>query len=257
MVTKETEIKVLNIDVTDIQQRLIDNKWKKISDCVQKVYVFDMISIPGVYHDILSLISSNQMKYPYGIDIVREKAKELFKAMQQTSQNKTLYSVDFYDMDDVSLVDFICSSKVEKMVSQFNFNPYKWIRLRQNGEQTTLTVKSINNPNKKTDDIQDVNEYEIIVDSLESTLSMLNAMGFYHRNYQEKRRILFKKEEIECAIDFWPLLAPYLEIEAKTVHEINETITQLSLEKLMIVSCNVDEIYLKKGIDIYSYRNLM
>ena len=63
-------------------------------------------------------------------------------------------------------------------------NPNKWIRLRDNNGLTELTVKHVFEKNTKN--IQKVAEYEIKTSSLEKTNELLNVLGFYKRNYQEK-----------------------------------------------------------------------
>ncbi|HOO68095.1 MAG TPA: CYTH domain-containing protein, partial [Bacilli bacterium] len=59
----------------------------------------------------------------------------------------------------------------------------KWIRLRTNGKETTLTIKEI-----KSKTIDGTKELEIVVSDFEKTNSVLEQLGFKNKGYQENRR---------------------------------------------------------------------
>lgn len=54
----------------------------------------------------------------------------------------------------------------------------KWIRLRTNGDKTTLTIKNI-----VSSQIDGTQELEIVVDDFEKTNSILNELGFVAKGY--------------------------------------------------------------------------
>ena len=85
---------------------------------------------------------------------------------------------------------------------------------------------------------------------------MLEELGLAYRNYQEKRRITYLIDGIEVDIDFWPMIPPYMEIEAESKEEIDGIIEKLGLTDLDIVSCNTEDVYKKYDIDIYEYSEL-
>ena len=58
-----------------------------------------------------------------------------------------------------------------------------WLRLRNNGEKTTLTVKEI-----LTDKIDGTKELEIEVNDFDETALILRKIGLQERNYQENKR---------------------------------------------------------------------
>lgn len=255
---QELEVKVLDIDVDAVQRCLLDQGWKFTGDYEQKVYVFDLPSIGSVYKDLLDFTQSDKMAYSYGREILLEKIQYFLDFAKQISHDSLQFDVDSLKKMSVDqLVTWLHSDWLKELVSKYGYNPYRWVRLRQTGKKTTLTVKSIANPLKKPDVLQEVQEYEVEVENLQDSLDILKAMGFCYRNYQQKRRISFEKGDAECAIDFWPKLSPYLEIEAKDAKSIQAILTSLDLSEHQVLSCNVEEIYKMNGFDIYAYRSLI
>jgi len=125
----------------------------------------------------------------------------------------------------------------------YDLNPKhegKWIRLRTNGETTTLTYKFV-----EKDTIDGTKEIEIIVDDFKKTDELLNAIGFYHRGYQENKRIRYQLDGVEIDIDTWPMIPTYLELEANFEEEINNMIKKLGLEHAKITTLSPQDIYLE------------
>jgi len=76
----------------------------------------------------------------------------------------------------------------------YDFNPVqkrKWIRLRTDGEKTTLTIKEI-----KNDGIDGTKELEIEVSDIESTNLILEELGYKARSYQENKRTRYIYNDI-------------------------------------------------------------
>lgn len=132
-------------------------------------------------------------------------------------------------------------------------SPNKWMRLRTNGEKTTLTIKVIVDKNS----ISGTTEYEIEVSDFNQTNEMLNILGFHHRNYQENMRQVFKKGNVEVSIDTWPLIPTYAEVEAKTELEVLETLKELGVDFGKVTTLDVNSIYNQiYGIDLLSIKEL-
>ena len=66
----------------------------------------------------------------------------------------------------------------------------KWIRLRTNGEKTTLTIKNL-----VSSEIDGTQELEIVVDNFERTNLILKELGYEAKGYQENRRIEVKDDD--------------------------------------------------------------
>ena len=58
-------------------------------------------------------------------------------------------------------------------------------------------------------------ETEIVVPSIEEANSLLEALGFSYKSYQEKRRITYLLDNHEIDIDTWPGIPTYFEVEGK------------------------------------------
>jgi len=127
----------------------------------------------------------------------------------------------------------------------------KWIRLRTDGQKTTLAVKHILN-----DDIDGTKEWEVEVSDFDETFLILKESGINYRSYQENIRSVYTLHSAEIVIDEWPKIPPYLEIEAATKKQIISIAKQLGYAESDITGINNDKIYLKYGINIDTIRNL-
>lgn len=85
------------------------------------------------------------------------------------------------------------------------------MRLRTNGEETTLTIKTVVDKN----DLGGTQEHEVVVSDFEKMNDILEKLGYKHRNYQENKRIRYILDEVEIDIDTWPLIPTYAEIDGK------------------------------------------
>lgn len=127
----------------------------------------------------------------------------------------------------------------------------KWIRLRTNGDKTTLTIKDV-----VTSKIDGTRELEIAVDDFDKTNLILEELGYEAKGYQENRRIQYKLNGVEVDIDYWPLIPTYLEIEGNSEEEVYKTVELLGFSKDDITSRDVEGIYLDYGHDLNTIYNL-
>lgn len=126
-----------------------------------------------------------------------------------------------------------------------------WVRLRDNGEKTTLTIKEI-----KNDKIDGTQEIEIDVGDFEKTNTILNKLKYNHKAYQENKRISYKFKNVEIEIDFWPKIPPYIEFEAKSVEEIEEVVNLLGFKMSDTTTLHNLKIYEKYGINLHKHKEL-
>jgi len=126
-----------------------------------------------------------------------------------------------------------------------------WIRLRDNGEKVTLTIKEIEHEN-----IDGTKELEIEVDSFDKTNLLLNKLGFFHRAYQENKRISYKIGNVEVEIDFWPKIPPYLEIEGKSAIRVKSVVKMLGFDLSQTTSINTEDVYKKYGLNLHDFKEL-
>lgn len=124
----------------------------------------------------------------------------------------------------------------------------KWIRLRTNGYQTTITIKNL-----VSSQIDGTQELEITVDDFEKAHLLLNELGFIAKGYQENRRCQYILDGVEIDIDSWPLIPTYLEIEGKSEEDVYRILDKLEISKEKVTTRDVEGIYLDYG---YSLDNI-
>ena len=124
-------------------------------------------------------------------------------------------------------------------------SPDRWVRLRSDGKSTTLTVKEINSST-----IDGTKEWEVAVSDLATTLKILEKIGIKPRGYQENKREEYRLDGVQIAIDSWPKLKPYIEIEANSSTKVIETAGHLGYSKDDLIAKNTTELYREIGMDI-------
>lgn len=252
----EKEVKVLDIDIEDVTNKLKEIGAEYINRKEQKIYTYDVLSIYYRYLEALELSKSDNELLKINskkklalvlkeyidlenLDIVNR----IYNELKITSFDELLEDID------VDAYEVLKNNQtLNDNIKNYMINPNKWVRLRQSNGKTELTVKHILKNN--IDRFQNVLEYEIPVDSIENTNEVLEQLGLFSRNYQEKNRISFKYKEASIEIDEWPLLKPYMEIETDNTDTINEIIEKLSLREHEVVSLNTEVLYKNIGIDV-------
>lgn len=264
----EKEIKVLDIDVEKVKNKLEELGGTIKEEGIQKIYVYDLPSIYLRFNDCKIQLKKSLRSYE--INIVKNRLNVLFieidNMITREQQDIILNAVGYKFFKDILLIKDIeefkrvlFNEKIENIVKQLNINPNKWIRIRETNGKTTITVKHILSEEMKrkyNTSMQPVMETEMEVPSIESANCLLEQLNFSYRNYQEKKRITYILDNTEIDIDIWPLIPPYMEIEGKTDKQIYEIIKKIGIMDKELISCNTAEVYKKYGIDIYQYREL-
>ncbi|MCM1052777.1 MAG: class IV adenylate cyclase [Ruminococcus sp.] len=136
----------------------------------------------------------------------------------------------------------------------YDFNPViknKWIRLRTNGIDTTLTIKEI-----KSDNIDGTEELEIKVDNFEKTALILKELGYKHRAYQENTRTRYMYNNVEIDIDSWPKIPTYIELEGNSKEDIIALVKKIGFKEDDIITYGVQKIYEHYGLNIDDFKEL-
>lgn len=153
-------------------------------------------------------------------------------------------------------------SKLEKMDAKkvkegmqrryvYDFNPvqkHKYIRVRTDGNKTTLTIKKV-----EKDTIDGTKELEVEVSDFEKTNEILNQLGYIPKGYQESKRTEYILDGVIFDIDRWPLIPEFMEIEGKSSEDVLNMIDRLNIPKDRIVTSGAYEHY---GIDSTELENL-
>ena len=257
----EKEIKVLNINVDQVKNKLKEIGAKGKGKKEQKIYVYDVPTLYYRFLEIRELInSSNVLLVETNLKklevllleyIDLENEEELAKEKTLLGQNDLM---DILKLDIDNIKEILNNPTLEANMKKFLINPNKWVRLRKSNDKIELTTKHI--LNKKHSDYQNVLETEIEVSSFEETNNLLKSIGICKRNYQEKIRYSFVYKDAQIEIDIWPMLDPYLEIECDNNKTIEEILEKLNLKENEMVSTNTESLYKRKNIDILQISTL-
>jgi adenylate cyclase class 2 len=130
-------------------------------------------------------------------------------------------------------------------------SPQRWLRLRDEGRRTTLTLKEISSWK-----VGDVHEQEIEVADFGKARAILSAAGVRETAYQENRRERWRLGRTEVDIDSWPKIPPYLEIEAPSRKELERAVALLGFSMEDTTTLGTIEIYAKYGMRLHRFKIL-
>jgi adenylate cyclase class 2 len=129
---------------------------------------------------------------------------------------------------------------------------HSWLRLRTNGEETTLAYKQNVNALENTTH-QGVKEIEVVVDNYAKTQDLLKSLGFVVKREEKNKRIRYTKGSVVFDIDSWPLIPPFVEIEANSFAESESAAKELGFNPKDGVVCSAGKVYEKYGLNTKDY----
>jgi adenylate cyclase class 2 len=267
---REIEIKVLDINPNDIKSRLESLNAEFVSDTLQKIFTYDLSPISTTFISIRETIKKNIGRKE--TDLAKQKLSSLLadlsdllsdddkNALLTIAQVRSMHEF-MQSVQSEAFPPAIFDDEFERLVSKYDTNPNKWVRLRESNGKTTIAVKQIFNRKNvggvRQHSIDDVKEIEIEIDDLERGKLLLEELGYFHKNYQEKRRISYVlTNNVKVDLDFWAFIPPYLEIEAETEELVYETLAKLGFSKSDAKILNADDVYTFYGLDMYSFKEL-
>lgn len=138
--------------------------------------------------------------------------------------------------------------KEEFLMKRYTFNlpnneKGTWLRVRDEGDKTTMAIKSIVG-NGKT--IEGQKELETKIDDFEIGVTILEKIGCIKKSYQENKREIWMVENVEVAIDEWPYLEPFVEIEGSDEESVKKIAEKLGFDYSKAIFSSTDEQYTKK-----------
>lgn len=132
-----------------------------------------------------------------------------------------------------------------------------WIRIRDEGDKVMLSYKQrLGRGEGSAGNDLGMREIEIEVGDFQKTAEFLYALGFVNKFYFENKRTRYVKDGVEFDIDEWPLLLPFLEIEASAMEEIEKAIEWLGLKKEDAKRFSTTQVYALAGINDKDYVKL-
>lgn len=257
----EKEIKILGIDLEIAKFKLkeLGAEYKGVKN--QKLYTYDVPCINIRFIEIKQLLEYDN---PLMVKTCLNKLKLVFdefsdlvddNILEQIYEQLRIKSFDeLFELDKSELLHKLNNKLLNDSINEYGINPNKWVRLRKNNDNIELTIKHIYK--KNNDNIQKVSEVEIQVSDFEEANMLLNGLGIFKRNFQEKIRYSYKYKDACIEIDLWPRLEPYIEIECDDLNLINEIVNKLGFSNKEIVSLNTEELYRRIGIDVLSIDTL-
>jgi adenylate cyclase class 2 len=121
-------------------------------------------------------------------------------------------------------------------------DPNTWLRVRDEGNgKVTLTLKSVDG---KT--ITGQKEILVEVNDLGDTVALLESIGCERKSYQESKRELWQLGDVEVAIDTWPFLDTYIELEGSSEEAVKNAAHQLGFDYANAIFDTVNGIYKQK-----------
>lgn len=128
-----------------------------------------------------------------------------------------------------------------------------WVRLRDEGSRVTLAYKErlgVNdNPLKDTG----MKEIEVEVSDFDKTAEILEAIGMEYKVYEERQRTRYVLDGVECDIDEWPLIPPYIELEGGSMDKLQEVSEKLGFDWSKHVICSALQVLKNYDINPHDY----
>ncbi|MCX2971779.1 MULTISPECIES: class IV adenylate cyclase [Streptomyces] len=129
-----------------------------------------------------------------------------------------------------------------------------WIRLRNEGTRSTLTLKQVTDATT----IDGTTEVETDVADLHAMAEILRRIGLREVRYQENYREEWRLGEVVFDFDTWPDLPTFVEIEGPDEASVRQAAALLELDYSEARFGSVDEIYKSEaGRDILSEPTLL
>ncbi len=135
---------------------------------------------------------------------------------------------------------------------------HKWLRVRTDGKETTLTYKERLGVKSNDTSIPDegMKEIEVTVNDFEKTCEIIKSTGFILKHEAKNNRIRYVKNDVVFDIDFWPQIPPYIEIESTTLQKARDAAFELGFDGDSGIICSVNQVYKKYGINLKEYTTI-
>lgn len=176
------------------------------------------------------------------------------------------YEATFANVDKEEIRERLRKIGAELIKSEFmqkrrNFNLPKgneieggWMRVRNEGDKITMSLKVVNNNNS----IEDQKEICLKVDSFENAQDFLLSIGCTKKAYQESMREIWELDGVEVCIDEWPYLEPYVEVEGESEAAVRAVCEKLGFNYKDALFGAVDQQYeFKYGVSKETTNNMI
>lgn len=257
----ELEVKVLDISEKRFRERIESIGAVLKEETKQILYTYDLATIYGRFVDVRLQLNEpeSDIKYETALEKLRLLFFDVDNMLSDDDKDELKKIVESESLEELlsrdDLIKVINDDKFDNFMKKFKNNDKKWIRVRQTNDKVTIAVKHILAPNNSH--LQQMMENEIEVSSINQANSLLEALGFSYKSYQEKRRVTYILDEHEIDIDSWPGIPTYFEVEGKDEEDLIKFLDLLGYTIEDTVSCTADQVYEKYGKSMFNKRELM
>lgn len=113
-----------------------------------------------------------------------------------------------------------------------------WIRVRDEGEKTTLAYKQLVDRT-----LEGTKEISVVVDGFDKICDFLLAIGMDNKSYQETRRERWELDGVEVTIDTWPWIPTFVELEGGSEMNLKGVAEKLELDWSKAMYGSVETAY--------------
>lgn len=113
-----------------------------------------------------------------------------------------------------------------------------WVRVRNEGDKTTLSYKQLNDRT-----LHGTKEVSVLVDDFDKTCNFLTAIGLQSKAFQETKRESWRLGDAEIELDTWPWIPSFVEIEASNESELKSVAEKLGLDYANALHGSVELAY--------------
>ena len=224
-----------NYEFNGIRSKSFGNRPRRIRkenflDLLNKEELKEFLGELGLNPNKWIRLRTSQVKFEISIEKLKFLSYEVKKLLSSDQKEKLKNIIGYENLADVlekeNFLDLLNKEELKEFLGELGLNPNKWIRLR-------------------TSFLQPLKEIEIEVSSMKEANEFMEAIGFAHKCYLEKRRTTYSLADHLIEVDTWPKIPTYFELEGKNEEDIENVLNLLgySIKDKNVVSCIVDEIY--------------
>ena len=123
-----------------------------------------------------------------------------------------------------------------------------FIRIRDNGAGMIELAYKCNPVNGETG-VGGSEEIEFVISDMEKAKEFFLAIGLEMKQFIETKRITYQLDDLTFDIDEWPMLAPFVEVEAPTEERVMDGVRMLGFDEKDTFQGDAGIMYDQKGID--------
>ena len=113
-----------------------------------------------------------------------------------------------------------------------------WIRVRDEGKNVMMSYKQLNDRT-----LHGTKEITLRVGNFDDACNLLVSIGLEQKAYQETRREKWIYKNVEVAIDTWPWIPTFIELEGPSENLVKEVAADLGLDWKNAMHGSVETVY--------------